>query len=400
MNDAPLKRTFARAKRIASISMSEIVQISEAAARMKAEGKDILSLATGEPDFPTPAHVCEAATAAMAAGQTRYPPTAGTAALRDAVARRAQAGRANVIISTGAKQVLANLFLASLDAGDEVICPTPYWTSYRDIVGLAGGKVVEIRCGGDQGFKLTPEQLEAAITPRTRWLLLNSPSNPSGAMYSRDQLEALGAVLRRHPQVWLASDEIYQHIAYAPFTSVLTALPDLRDRTVVINGVSKAYAMTGWRIGWAIGPEAAIEAMQDVQGQSTSGACSISQAAALAALTGDQQLLNDRAAIFRERRDLVVDAINDDPRLACARPDGAFYVFASCDGALGRAAPDGRTLTDDGEFCRHVLETEGLALVPGSAFSMPGHFRLSYAYSDAELADGLARLRRATGRLS
>ncbi len=207
---------------------------------MRAKGDDILSLATGEPDFPTPAHVCEAATAAMAAGQTRYPPTAGTAALRDAVAQQAQVKRANVIISTGAKQVLSNLFLASLDEDDEVICPTPYWTSYRDIVRFAGGNVVEVACGSDQGFKLTPAQLEAAITSRTRWLLLNSPSNPSGAMYSREELEALGDVLRRHPHVWIASDEIYQHIAYAPFTSVFTALPDLHERTVVINGVSKA----------------------------------------------------------------------------------------------------------------------------------------------------------------
>ncbi|MCF3593044.1 pyridoxal phosphate-dependent aminotransferase [Rhodobacteraceae bacterium LMO-12] len=399
MHDATLKQVFKRAERIASIAISEIVQISEAAARMRAKGDDILSLATGEPDFPTPAHVCEAATAAMAAGQTRYPPTAGTAALRDAVAEQAQVKRANVIISTGAKQVLSNLFLASLDEDDEVICPTPYWTSYRDIVRFAGGNVVEVACGSDQGFKLTPGQLEAAITPRTRWLLLNSPSNPSGAMYSRKELEAFGDVLRRYPHVWIASDEIYQHIAYAPFTSVFTALPDLRERTVVINGVSKAYSMTGWRIGWAIGPEAVIEAMQDVQGQSTSGACSISQAAAVAALTGDQGLLIERTAIFQERRDNVAQAINDDPLLNCALPDGAFYIFASCEKALGQTAPDGSIITTDGDFCRYVLASEGLALVPGSAFSMPGHFRLSYAYSDAQLADGVARLHRATAKL-
>ena len=400
MHDATPKQAFKRAERIASIAISEIVQISEAAARMRASGKDILSLATGEPDFPTPAHVCAAATAAMAAGQTRYPPTAGTAALRDAVAADANVGRANVIISTGAKQVLSNLFLASLNDGDEVICPTPYWTSYRDIVRFAGGSVIEVACGGDQGYKLTPAQLEAAITPRTRWLLLNSPSNPSGAMYSRAELEALGGVLRRHPHVWIASDEIYQHIAYVPFTSLLTALPDLRDRTVVINGVSKAYAMTGWRIGWAIGPEAVIEAMQDVQGQSTSGASSISQAAAVAALTGDQGLLIERAEIFRKRRDMVAGAINDDPLLSCALPDGAFYIFASCEKALGRLAPDGSRLATDGDFCRYLLTSEGLALVPGSAFSMPGHFRLSYAYSDADLANGAARLRRATAKLN
>lgn len=399
MHDATLKSAFKRSGRIASIAISEIAQISEAAARMRAKGADIISLATGEPDFPTPAHICEAATAAMAAGQTRYPPTAGTAALRDAVAKQAQVTRAEVIISTGAKQVLSNLFFASLDENDEVICPTPYWSSYRDIVRFAGGNVIEVACGSEQGFKLTPAQLEAAITPRSRWLLLNSPSNPSGAMYSREELEALGDVLRRHHHVWIASDEIYQHIAYTPFTSVFTALHDLRERTVVINGVSKAYSMTGWRIGWAIGPQPMIEAMQDVQGQSTSGACSISQAAAVAALTGDQSLLVERAAVFQKRRDNVVQAINDDPLLNCALPEGAFYAFASCEEALGSTAPDGSVISTDGDFCRFLLASEGLALVPGSAFSMPGHFRLSYAYSDAELADGLARLHRATAQL-
>ncbi|OAN92976.1 pyridoxal phosphate-dependent aminotransferase [Sulfitobacter geojensis] len=400
MSTAALETPFQRADRIAAIAMSEIVQISEAAAQMRAEGKDVLSLATGEPDFPTPAHVCDAATIAMAAGQTRYPPTAGTAALRDAVAQQAGVDRTNVIISTGAKQVLANLFLASLNAHDEVICPTPYWTSYRDIIRFADGNVVEVPCGSDQNYKMTPEQLEAAITSRTRWLLLNSPSNPSGAMYSRDEIEALGSVLRRHPHVWIASDEIYQHIAYAAFTSVRDALPDLTDRMVVINGVSKAYSMTGWRIGWAIGPTAVIVAMQDVQGQSTSGACSISQAAACAALLGDQTLLAQRATIFRARRDLVVNAINDDPLLSCGVPDGAFYVFASCEKAIRKRAPDGTLINSDGDFCRFVLASEGLALVPGSAFSMPGHFRLSYAYSDAELSDGMARLHRTTAKLA
>lgn len=400
MNRPVPKNVFQRSDRIAEIAISEIVQISEAAARMRADGKDILSLATGEPDFPTPANVCDAATAAMAAGQTRYPPTAGTSELRDAVAKQANVSRANVVISTGAKQVLSNLFLASLNNGDEVICPTPYWTSYRDIVRFAGGVVVEVACGSGQGYKMTPEQLEAAITPRTAWLLLNSPSNPSGAMYSRAEIEALGVVLRRHPHVWIASDEIYQHIAYTPFTSVRDALPDLTERMVVIDGVSKAYSMTGWRIGWAIGPKAVIDAMQDVQGQSTSGASSISQAAACAALLGDQALLAERADIFRMRRDLVVAAINQNPLLTCAVPDGAFYVFPSCEAALGTQTPDGSRIETDGDFCRFVLASEGLALVPGSAFSLPGHFRLSYAYSDAELTDGMARLRRATNKLA
>ncbi|SFU02152.1 pyridoxal phosphate-dependent aminotransferase [Sedimentitalea nanhaiensis] len=399
MKDAAPNMDFKRADRIANITFSQIAQISEAAAQMRAQGQDVLALATGEPDFATPAHVCDAATAAMAAGQTRYTPTAGTPALRDAVAERAGVDRDNVLISTGAKQVLSNLFLASLDPGDEVICPTPCWTSYPDIIRFAGGVVREICCGADQGYKITAAQLEAAITPRTRWVLLNSPSNPTGAMYSQSEIQALGAVLRRHPHVWIASDEIYQHIAYATFTSVRDALPDLVGRTVVINGVSKAYSMTGWRIGWAVGPQAAILAMRDVQGQSTSGACSIAQAAACAALLGNQALLAERAAIFRNRRDRVVSAINATPLLSCTVPDGAFYVFASCQATLGRVTPTGDRIETDVDFCRFVLADQGLALVPGSAFSLQDHFRLSYACSDADLTDGMARLRRATEKL-
>ncbi|MBL4808299.1 MAG: pyridoxal phosphate-dependent aminotransferase [Rhodobacteraceae bacterium] len=360
---------FRRADRIANIEVSEIARISEAARAMAAAGQDIISLGTGEPDFPTPDHVCVAATAAMAAGQTRYTPTAGTEDLRLAIAADAGVKAQNVIISTGAKQVLSNLFLASLNSGDEVICPTPFWTSYRDIIKFSGGCLVEVACPSDQGFKITPQQLEAAITPATRWLLLNTPSNPSGAIYSLGELKVLAEVLRAHPDIWIASDEIYEHIAYTPFTSVRTAMPDLVDRIVVINGVSKAYSMTGWRIGWAIGPEPVIKAMSAVQGQSTSGTCSISQAAAVAALTGNQALITSRRAAFKSRRDRVVASINENPLLECILPEGAFYVFVSCEKALGQIAPGGSKIADDMTFCAYVLESVGLALIPGRAFS-------------------------------
>ena len=390
---------FRRAGRIADIEISLIVRISESASALRAAGRDVVSLGTGEPDFPTPEHVVSAAHAAAQAGETRYPPTRGTDRLRQAIAGLEGVAPEEVIVSTGAKQALSNLMLASLNPGDEVICPAPFWTSYRDIVHLAGGELVEVICPAGQGFKIRPEQLARAITPATRWLLLNSPANPSGAVYSKDELAALGEVLRDNPHVWIASDEIYRHIAYTDCPSLRAALPDLADRMVTINGVSKAYAMTGWRIGWAVGPAAAIDAMAAVQGQTTSGASSVSQAAALAALTGPQDLLAVRRDAFRARRDLVVEALSADPLLECTRPEGAFYVFASCKGALGLRRPSGGTIRDDADFCRHVLEAEGLALVPGRAFAMPGYFRLSYAYSQAELIDGLARLSRATAAL-
>ncbi len=403
MNVSPPSTGFRRAARIAGLGLSEIVQISEAARRLKADGRDVITLGTGEPDFPTPDHVIEAAYAAMRRGDTKYPPTAGTAALREAVAEQATGPDCEpdqTIVSTGAKQVLSNAFMASLDDGDEVIVPTPYWTSYTDMIAVAGGRMIEVPCGAGEGFKVTPDRLSAAIKPKTRWLLLNSPSNPSGAMYSAAELQALADVLRANPHVWIASDEIYEHIAYRPFTSFRDAAPDLTGRMLIVNGVSKAYSMTGWRIGWGIGPTDLIKAMIAVQGQSTSGACSISQAAALAALTGPQDLVAERAAAFQARRDLVVSKLNATPLLDCPTPDGAFYAFPSCAGVIGRRTPDGAIIEDDAQFCRFVLETEGLAAVPGRAFGAPGHFRISYAYSDAELTDGCERIARACTALS
>ena len=386
---------FTPASRLAGLALSEIVQISEAAAALKRAGRDVVSLATGEPDFPTPAHVIEAAHQAALAGQTKYPPTAGLPALRDAIAARApgpDCAAAQVVVSTGAKQVIASALLATLDPGDEVIIPTPYWTSYSDIVAMAGGTARLIPCGIEAGFKPSPAQIEALITPRTRWLMLNSPSNPSGAVFSRAELRALAEMLARHPQVWVMSDEIYDQLAFVPFASFRSVAPELAGRMLVVNGVSKAHSMTGWRIGWGIGPAALIGAMITVQGQITSGACTIAQAAALTALTGPQQHLDERRAAMQARRDRVVAALSAIDGLDCPIPEGAFYAFPSCRGVLDRQAPAGEVLGDDAALCQYLLQDHGVALVPGRAFGMPGHFRLSFAYSDSELDTGLARI--------
>ncbi|MEN3792255.1 pyridoxal phosphate-dependent aminotransferase [Fulvimarina sp. MAC3] len=382
-------RTFRRSARIASLEISEIVQITERAASLRAEGRDIVALSTGEPDFPTPSHVIEAAHQAALTGQTKYTATLGTPELRDLIASQNGVGRANVIVSTGAKQVLANAMLASLDPGDEVVMPAPYWTSYSDIVLLAGGSPVVVPATMETGFRITPERLEAAITPRTRWVMLNSPSNPTGAIYAREDLRALAGVLERHPHVMVLVDEIYDLLSYRDFASMREVVPELSDRMLIVNGVSKAYSMTGWRIGWGIGPADMIAAMGAVQGQITSGASSISQAAAVAALSGPQDILAERLAILRDRRDLVVARLNAMPGITCAVPDGAFYVFPDVTGAMAAMG-----LETCAEFCTELLDREGLALVPGRAFGLPGHVRLSFAYSQANLEAGLERLER------
>ncbi len=378
---------FRQAERLRGLDVSEIVRISEEAAALRAAGRDVVSLSTGEPDFPTPAPVIEAAHQAALKGQTRYTANSGTPALRGAIAAQAGVTAGEVIVSTGAKQVIANAMLATLDPGDEVVMPAPFWTSYADIVSLAGGRPVVVACGMEAGFKLSPAALEAAITPRTRWLMLNSPSNPTGAIYSAAELQALAEVLARHPEVWVLSDEIYRHLNFVPFTPLAKAAPQLRDRSLTVDGVSKAYAMTGWRIGWGIGPKPLVGAMGTVQGQLTSGASSVSQAAALAALTGDQAILDIRRTAWQGRRDRVVAALNALPGIDCPLPDGAFYVFPRITGAM--AATGHAT---DADFCRWLLQDHGVALVPGRAFGLPGHLRLSFAYSDADLDKGLARL--------
>lgn len=387
MSASPLRP----ARRMASIGLSEIVQVSEAAAALKAAGRDVISLGTGEPDFPTPPHVIAAAHAAALAGETKYTATQGTLALRRAIATACArdngytAAPTEIIVSTGAKQVIFNAFFATLDAGDEVIIAAPYWTSYSDMVTICGGVAKILPTTAADGFRLRPEALAAAITPRSRWLLLNSPGNPSGAVLTAADQAALAEVLRAHPHVAVLSDEIYQHICYTPFTSFRNVAPDLADRTLVVNGVSKFASMTGWRLGWGIGPAPLIKTMAEVQGQVTSGASSISQAAAIAALLGPQDYIAPRREAFRKRRDLVVAALNATGRLHCPLPDGAFYVYADCTPCFGLTTAAGVTLADDAAFCAQLLAQEGVAVVPGRAFGLPGHFRLSYAYDEASL---------------
>ena len=391
---------FRRAARIADVELSEIIQISEAAAALKRAGRDVISLGTGEPDFPTPVHVVAAAHAAAQRGETTYTPTAGTPALRAAVAAACERENgyrpdpAEVIVAAGAKQVIFDAFFATLDAGDEVILAAPYWTSYPDMIAVCGGTPVVVAAGAAAGFKLTAAALRSAITERTRWVLLNSPGNPSGAVYSADELASLADVLRDAPHVGIVADEIYQHICYVPFTSFRIAAPDLADRILIVNGVSKSYAMTGWRIGWGIGPRRLIDAMVAVQGQITSGASSVSQAAALAAVSGDQQLLAERNDDFRERRDMVRAALNATGMIRCGSADGAFYLFPDCTAAFGKVAPDGTRIERYADFTAALLQAEGVALVPGRAFGLPGHFRLSYAYSRASLTEACARIAR------
>ena len=406
MTIKPKTPVFARSDRAAAVKLSEIVRISEAVQARKAKGEDILSFGTGEPDFPTPENIIEAAHAAMLAGQTTYPPTQGISALREAIIEntasdpRGKPDQSEVIVCTGAKQVLANAFLATLNKGDEIIVPAPYWTSYADIVAFCQASLVPVACTGETEFKLSPAQLSEAITPKTKWLLLNSPGNPSGALYTEHELSALADVLRANPHVWILADEIYQHISYDTFTSFREIAPDLLGRMLIVNGVSKAYAMTGWRLGWGIGPRELIATMVGVQGQSTSGASSISQAAALAALTGPQDVLSKRLASFKERRDYVVAALNKTRLLDCLTPGGAFYVFPSCEKTFGLRTPDGNEITTDAEFCTYILANAGVALVPGRAFGLPGHFRLSYAYAMADLKEGCARIANAVAALS
>ncbi|WP_372839964.1 pyridoxal phosphate-dependent aminotransferase [Phaeovulum sp.] len=388
------------ARRMASVGLSEIVRVSEAATALKASGRDVISLGTGEPDFPTPPHVIEAAHAAALAGETKYTATQGTLALRRAIGTACQrdngysAEPSEIIVSTGAKQVIFNAFFATLDEGDEVLIPAPYWTSYSDMVTVCGGVAKIIPTSGADGFRLQPAALAAAISPRTRWLLLNSPGNPSGAVLSADDQAALAEVLRAHPQVAVMSDEIYQHICYVPFASFRTAAPDLADRTLIVNGVSKFASMTGWRLGWGIGPAPLIKTMAEVQGQVTSGTSSISQAAAIAALLGPQDYIAPRRDAFRARRDLVAAALNATGRLRCPLPDGAFYLYADCSPCFGMTTQAGTTLVDDAGFCAELLAQEGVAVVPGRAFGLPGYFRLSYAYDEASLTRASAAIAR------
>jgi len=392
---------------IQRIKPSPTIAVTNRAAALKAAGHDIIGLGAGEPDFDTPDFVKEAAIAAIRAGQTKYTQVDGTPELKEAI--RAKFRRDNdldygldqISVNVGGKHTIFNAMMATLDPGDEVVIPAPYWVSYPDIVLLAGATPVIVPCGIDAGFKLTPAQLDAAITPATKWLIFNSPSNPTGAAYSRAELAALAEVLVRRPHVHILSDDIYEHIVYDGFvfTTLAEVEPALYERTLTVNGASKAYAMTGWRIGYAGGPAGIIKAMAKIQSQSTSNPCSISMAATAAALNGDQSFLQVRNAAFAKRRDLVVSMLNQTSGLRCPRPQGAFYVYPDCTGLIGKRTPAGGVLTDDEAVAAYFLDTEGVAVVHGAAFGGSPAFRISYATADAVLEEACVRIQRAVGRL-
>ncbi len=388
------------AARLNRISPSQTMVITAKARAMKAAGQDVIGLSAGEPDFDTPAHIKQAAIAAIEAGETKYTDVAGTAALRRAVADKFRRDSGidyapeEVIVSTGGKQVIFNAMLATVQAGDEVIIPTPCWVSYPDIVLLAEGTPVFVPCSQNSGFKMRAEDLEAAITPRTKWLFLNSPNNPTGAAYSAAELRPLCDVLLRHPDVWIFTDDIYEKLAYDGFkpATIVEVEPRLRDRTVTMNGCSKAYAMTGWRIGFCGAPVELIKAMDKLQGQSTSNASSIAQAAAVAALNGPTESIAEMVRVYQQRRDLVVEMLNQAPGLTCGRPEGAFYVFPALHGCIGKTTPRGKKIDNDEAFVVALLEETGVAAVHGSAFIYPGHFRISYATSTEALTEACTRI--------
>ncbi|MCW4591113.1 pyridoxal phosphate-dependent aminotransferase [Gluconacetobacter entanii] len=395
------------AARLDRISPSQTIAISTKARELKAAGKDIISLSAGEPDFDTPANIKQAAIRAIDAGQTKYTDVAGTPALRKAVAERFRLDSGldytsdEIIVSNGGKQVIYNAMVATINPGDEAIIPAPCWVSYPDIVALAEGTPVVVPCMAEHGFKMRPADLEAAITPRTKWLLLNSPNNPTGAAYDAQELRALCDVLLRHPDIWILTDDIYDKLVYDGFkpATIVQVEPRLRDRTVTMNGVSKAYAMTGWRIGFAAAPVELIRAMNKLQGQSTSGPSSISQAAALEALSGPQDFIAEMVATYQERRDLVVSMLNQASGLHCATPEGAFYVFPSLRGCLGRTSAGGARIDSDRDFVTALLDEEGVAAVHGSAFMFAGHFRISYATDTESLKEACLRIQRFCGGL-
>ncbi|MEM9343743.1 MAG: pyridoxal phosphate-dependent aminotransferase [Pseudomonadota bacterium] len=370
------------------------------AAELKAAGVDVISLTVGEPDFETPEHIVEAALEAMRRGDTRYTAADGTPALKEAVARKFKRENGldyapeQISVGAGAKQVILNAFLASLAPGDEVVIPTPSWVSYADMVRLAEGEPVIVPCSADEGFKLTPAALEAALTERTRWLLLNSPGNPTGAIYTADELRALGDVLAGYPLVHVMMDDIYEHIRFdgLPFATMAEAVPGLYDRTLTINGVSKAYAMTGWRIGYAGGPVGLIRGMKTIASQSTTNPSSVSQAAAVAALDGPQEFLATRAAAFERRRDMALGRLAEIPGLSCTVPDGAFYLYPSVAGVIGKRTPEGSVLAGDGDVSLYLLEAARVATVQGAAFGGSPHVRMSIAVSDEDLAWAMDRV--------
>ncbi|MFC3676446.1 pyridoxal phosphate-dependent aminotransferase [Ferrovibrio xuzhouensis] len=390
------------------IKPSATIAATQKARALKAAGRDVIGLGAGEPDFETPANIREAAKAAIDRGETRYTDVDGTPALKQAIVAKFKRENGldykpeQISVGTGGKQVLFNALLATVNPGDEVIIPAPYWVSYPDIVNFAGGKPVFVTGMAEDGFKLRAEALEAAITPKTKWVILNSPSNPSGAAYSRDELKALTDVLLRHPHVWILTDDMYEHLTYDNFvfTTPAQVEPALYERTLTMNGVSKAYCMTGWRIGYAGGPVQLIKAMSGLQSQSTSNPSSISQAAAVEALNGPQDFIPKNNAVFKQRRDLVVSMLNQAKGLHCPTPQGAFYVYPSCAGTIGKTSKGGVKIGNDEDFSNALLEEKGVAVVFGAAFGLSPHFRISYATSTEALKDACGRIQEFCAQLS
>ncbi|MBK8907296.1 MAG: pyridoxal phosphate-dependent aminotransferase [Rhodospirillales bacterium] len=396
------------ATRIGRIKPSPTIAVSQLAADLKAAGRDVIGLGAGEPDFDTPRHICEAAKAAIDAGDTRYTAVAGTLALRRAICAKFERDNGlqytpdQVTVGCGGKQIIFNAMMATIDAGDEVVIPAPYWVSYPDIVELAHGRPVIVPTTAESGFRLNPADLDAAITSKTKWVILNSPSNPSGAAYTESELRGITDVLVRHPHVWVLTDDIYEFIVYDDFafTTPAQVEPRLHERTLTLNGCSKAHCMTGWRVGYGAGPIPLIKAMNNIQSQSTTHTSSISQAAAVAALNGPQDFIAANNAVFKERRDLVVAMLNQADGLHCPTPEGAFYVYPSCAGVIGKRMPDGRPIASDDDFVTYLLGAEGVAAVQGSAFGLSPHFRVSYATSTAALEEACRRIQRACAALS
>jgi aspartate aminotransferase len=396
------------ADRIKRLKPSATLAISAKARQLKAEGKPVISLSAGEPDFDTPDHIKQAAITAIQNGDTKYTDVGGTPALKKAVIAKFQ--RENnltytpeqIIVGVGAKHILFNAFLASLNAGDEVIIPAPYWVSYPEMVLVADGTPVIVACEEAQGFKLTPQQLEAAITPKTKWLVLNSPSNPTGALYTAAELKALAAVLAKHPHVYVMTDDMYEHLRFdgLGFATIAEVAPELYDRILTINGVSKSYAMTGWRIGFAGGPVELIKAMTLMQGQSTTNATSIAQAAAVEALNGSQQCVEEMRQAYQGRRDTMAKGINQAHGLSVTAPAGAFYLYVNCAGVLGKTTANGKVITSEADFCQYLLEDYHLAVVPGEAFGLSPYFRVYFAITDAMIAESCKRLKDACKALN
>jgi aspartate aminotransferase len=384
------------------VAPSATIAVTTKAAELRRAGEDVIGLGAGEPDFDTPDHIKQAAIEAINAGKTKYTPADGLPELKEAICAKFKRDNDltytpdQVHVAPGGKPVIFNALVSTLNEGDEVVIPAPYWVSYPEMVKLCGGTPVVVSCGPNAQYKLTPEALENAITPNTKWLILNSPSNPTGAAYTKDELKALGQVLLSHPQVWILTDDMYEHLVYDGFeySTIAQVEPDLYDRTLTMNGVSKAYAMTGWRIGYAAGPADLIKTMRKVISQTTSNPCSVSQYAAIEALNGSHDFLPERNAVFKQRRDFVVAELNKAEGLTCGTPEGAFYVYPSCAGVIGKTAPSGKVIETDADFASELLEQEKVAVVMGEAFGLSPAFRISYATSNEALEKAMARIQK------